>query len=318
MSQDTRNEYATSILEGVLNNECGAVQRVWADVSHIRNEWAQFCSTETSRAGVSRHTSHVAHYTPSLLEKYFSVILAQQERAVLNDSRHETLHMELIPVIFRRMDTIFPADAANNGFEMRVRQCLLKNLTRIFELNPHYIIVLRGLLLQVIQESESEVFVTIVHLVGECISRCPDSDDDGLNVLNTKTILQYFEALELVAYQKLSQQRTHHKLLKQRHRREEFDHLDLNLHAELPPQSFTMLIVAMTKIAARCPDLIPRTIECLKNLIKNREWLPKDVISRANEHLKLLRFPSICRMLISSDNSHGLTSDIHCMFDTMS
>jgi hypothetical protein len=56
-------------------------------------------------------------------------------------------------------------------------------------------------------------------------------------------------------------------------------------------ETFTILIGALCKTAGNCPDLIPRAIVYLSNIVKHSTVFRPSVVQCASESIRLLQFP---------------------------
>jgi hypothetical protein len=173
---------------------------------------------------------------------------------------------------------------------------IMQYILTTFKLFPSFVIDLKPTLLKMLQEAQSNLFNHVCFVIGEAIATCPDDSR-----LNTSIIVQYYEMLELVTYEKIA---------KTRMEKEEVDVIDPD--AAMKVQAFNILIGSMCKVcqhlyvnnvqlAGKCPDLVPRVTVCLVNLLRHTSVMHASVIQRANESIKLLRYPSIVTTLLCNN-----------------
>src|SRR5690606_21322126 len=110
----------------------------------------------------------------------------------------------------------------------------------------------------------------ICYIIGECITKCTDSRLTVSNIIqyfdvrNVTPILIFYKALEMLAYEKLNIVR------------------GISSQSDQSAETFTVLIGAICKTAAKCPDLIPRAIIYLSNIAKHSKVFHPIVVQCAN------------------------------------
>ena len=67
----------------------------------------------------------------------------------------------------------------------------------------------------------------------------------------------------------------------------------------------------MGKIGARFPDLIPRIVVCIGNLIKNTSLMHSSVVRFGHTQLRILQHPSLGGALLEGDRDDHVPADDH-------
>lgn len=164
------------------------------------------------------------------------------------------------------------------------------------------------------------VFNAVCYLIGESIVTMPKEKHI------VSIVVHFFETLELTIYERLSklkyialakqQQQDQSESQDTSSNSEEDDVLLLNqrkkkFNKEISgmyfkqAESFNLLISALVKTSARCPDLAPRVVVCLVNILNKYSSILKQINTflfwnlsqRANQWIRCLRFPSIASSL---------------------
>lgn len=205
---------------------------------------------------------------PQFLETYFSVVIEFADESML---------LQLMPVMFERMDQLFPLP----DFDSRVRRVLVEKVLTIFQRFPHFIVQLKSLILEVIRDSHTptreELVLSLCWAAGEYSS---------LNLTpqcTIQTLYDFEEALELFAFERMS------------------------LGSEAGGDAATyntrvMLVVvsSLTKLASRWQPLTSRVVLCFAKLLRNKSKLHASVIERTYHCLAVLKFPSIAASILDS------------------
>lgn len=260
-----------------------------------RSEWEEML-TCVNPLPYPEIITQVAQCVPALLKTYFNVILSEKKAVLLP---------ELIQAILKRVSMVssicfggplplthkfsqlFPVDNTKD-----VTKMLLNNMSKILDIHPQYVIELKSQFVQTLQNSKEQVFVQLCHSVGDCVARCKD------NQIATSTIVEYFEVLEIITFEQLAKARIEQKMGQQQ------------AASTSVAVALNALISSMCKLCGKCPDLVSRVIVCLANLMKHSESLHASVVQRANEAIRLLRYPSILASCTSTADlpipSHAL------------
>ena len=277
------SDVLNSLFESVVSDNVNALRDFWAK-RMLSADWDQMCQQINGiLPDVAIQTSEC---TTKLLETYFSVLLEEE-------NSEELLH-ELLPILLKRVNTLTPVHRGT--YLQDTRKVLLKYFVVVLERWPAFIVDMKNLLLQTLQEVNDDVFVNVCYSIGQSIAVCADAR------LTTQLIVQYFEALELVTFEQLARARVQKKLSAQRKLADLPSEMEEEflVSSRYSTQCLNTLISSMVKICGRCPDLVPRVIVCLTNLVKHYDSLHASVVQRANESIRLLRFPSIVTSLFCS------------------
>jgi hypothetical protein len=273
-----------ALFESVVSDNMNSEGDFWSKQQFVHDDWDQLMSNQINY--IPEISVQCSQCVAQLLEVYFETLINEANESCLQ---------EILPLILKRVNALFPVNRGN--YLSDTRKILLKYFLRILNYWPVFIIDLKSLLLQALQDSKGTVFVNICYCIGECLATC--SDDR----MTTQVIVQYFEMLELVTFEQLAKVRIEYKM-KQKAAKDSDTSTSRVEEATVSDctQSLNILISAMCKACGRCPDLVSRVVVCLANLIKHADCLHPSVLQRANEATRLLRFPSIVTSLLCSSD----------------
>jgi len=189
----------------------------------------------------------------------------------------------LVEEIFDRTNHfLFPAFQPDHV--AHVQKMLISTVKALFTRYPQLIILLKDRILkQLMQSSELNMLLNdLCFIVGESISQCQS--------ISVTDAVSYFEQLELMAYEHLARLRSNFKE-KQSHKK----------RYVLPKESiqfFNTLTSCLGKIGAKIPDLIPRIVVCIGNLIKNTSMMHPSTVRLGQMYLRVLKNPSLGAVLL--------------------
>eukprot|EP01133_Synstelium_polycarpum_P015220 gene15220-18011_t len=262
----------------LLRNESGVTINFWSTTTVPLLQ--QFCK----KTPVTPRTVGACELVPSLLHVYFDVLLGYGDRSVF---------VSLLPVIFERIDQIFPFEP----FQRSVRDTLIGELLAIFNKYPSLVVLEKDLLIELVTEGRAthDLALTLCWVIGEYASVAACADMTPL-VFN-----DYHEALELITYERINAIKmdalsgassSSLTLLPANPLHMSRDHVT---SSSMSAESVTMMLIlisALTKIASRWPEATSRVILCLLKVLGYHQYFDAQVTQRANECVSLLKFPS--------------------------
>ncbi|CAH1803268.1 unnamed protein product [Owenia fusiformis] len=211
---------------------------------------------------------------PILLRVYFDTVLECGETSLLS---------ELVPVLIERAGLLY----GTTLYHQDVRRIFVEGLLNIFKAHPNILIDQQADILEFIStlrnaSDKEDFFIHILWVIGEYLS--PMYDTRCL----PEVISSFYSALECIAYELSSSLPTQYSTM---------------------PHScrlVTVMITAMSKLASRSQDLIPRVLLCLTKLEQQVcLHVPADHASvlhaRTTELVNLLKVPNVASALLSPD-----------------
>jgi hypothetical protein len=344
-----------SILNVILWNEGGVVGNLWESSGRKNISSSGFAASGASGAFSSIPSeSPLAGFwndckiTPRVLSACENAISSLQVllKLTIEKSSLEQI-VALVPVLLDRMDKSFPL----NTFQAAIQTLLINSLTACFEKYPVIIIKLQPLIISYISESDTaallaknepvtqhsggaswrdELMMCLVWLIGKYASANIAGDS-----CNYQVMYDYDEALELLAYEKMSilsmeAAELHHA--KQFARAptvqsissvkgpldwKEYKKMKIaklspkaavlpSTQASLSPTSRLLLVLSasLTKLASRCLPLASRVKLCLAKLLRypKSQAPPESVLRWANHCLNVLKYPSLAAHIMDTSN----------------
>ncbi|KAM9372683.1 AP-5 complex subunit zeta-1 [Phaethornis superciliosus] len=215
-----------------------------------------------------------AETVPLLLELFFRVVVEFADKGLIN---------QLVVLLLQRSDQLYEIPA----FKDDVYRVLSSQLVVLCRLHPALIVEVSTEILEFsgtvsnIQDKEA-IFTHLVWAIGEFMSVSCDKH------CTVEQITRFFETLEVVLFE-ITQLRP--------------------AAPHYPPCAITVLMVTLTKLAARSQDLIPRVsifLSKMKTFVQNpavtsvycKEDL-EEILTRATELLNLLKMPSLAQFVFT-------------------
>eukprot|EP01132_Coremiostelium_polycephalum_P005947 gene5947-7406_t len=272
----------------LLRNESGVNINFWSTTTLPLLQ--QFCK----KTPVTPRVIGSCELVPSLLKIYFDVLLGYADKSIF---------ISLLPVIFERIDQIFPFEF----YQKKIKETLVEEILSIFRKYPNLIVSEKELIITVMSEGNrmnyrDGLMLALCWIVGEYSSThfCPE--------ITPEIFSDYHEALELIAYEKintikmdalsgatsssLTQTPTN---INQSQISSSFASAMSVLDSPQNHYNVTIMLVlisSLTKISSRWPDATSRVILCLLKILGYHQYFDQQVIQRANECISLLKFPS--------------------------
>ncbi|EDQ92593.1 uncharacterized protein MONBRDRAFT_22395 [Monosiga brevicollis MX1] len=218
-------------------------------------------------------TASVVH---SLLDIYFEALLRDAGDQILG---------EVVLLMLERIVTIYQAC----NLSITIQGVFSRMLLELFYRHPSLLLDLREDLLEFLNNRQNmangreEFFSHLVWIVGEYAS--PQLDER----CDTSIFLIFHEALETFAYELNSTVKDHR-----------------STGAQHPMQILCMLMMALAKLATRCPELRPRVALNLKKIHstfsegRSEDELPYiDVVHRARVLANILKQPAVAEAVLN-------------------
>ena len=207
---------------------------------------------------------------------------------------------ETVSVILERVRTLYSIDR----FRADVRKVLAEQMLSLFQRYPQLIVDLRKELLEFVGtrrnvgDGREEFFVHVVWVIGEYAG--PTLDPRCTNEI----IDQYHEVLELFAYEI-------NALV------DDGGAADGGQYSAVhTARLMTVLMFALSKLATRCQDLIPRVALCLTKIIKQHSKTSADVqgqhavLERATQLVRTLQRPSVAAAVLARSGTETTAADL--------
>lgn len=257
----------------LLRNEGGVPVNWWSSPT-TRSIINAFCH----EVQVTWRVREVMERVPALLSQYFAVLTQYGDEGSL---------LKVIPVVFERIDQLFPS----NAYQEAIRELLVQRLLAVFERYPAALVILKVYILEVINDRQRNAAYDdlVLHLcwaIGEYCSPnlVPECTVDVLS--------EYDDALELFAFERMS----------------------LGTSGPSPTSDestfenmlMSILLSSLTKLAARWPPLISRVSLCLEKMERYQSVFHPAVMTRASECLRILRYPSIAAAILDAHHHTSL------------
>jgi len=229
----------------------------------------------------------ICKIVPYLLSIYFDVLISESDETHLN---------ELVPILFQRIDQLFPLEV----FQKEVRKVIEVKILSIFHRFPNFLISLKDLIIELIADSGSvnsgsrqELQLNLCWMIGEYSSK---------SVLNVTTELlnEYYEALELFAYERLSVVKLENE-----------DGNRDGASIEYSNRLMLTIISSLSKLASRWQALTSRLLICLAKIQRHHLYFDSSVITRANECAILLKLPSVAFSTLDLPHKTGRKLTTH-------
>ncbi|KAJ7523875.1 hypothetical protein O6H91_18G066100 [Diphasiastrum complanatum] len=228
----------------------------------------------------SEKLKHALKLAPSLLQVYFDIALRD-----VNDS----LLCALLPIVFIRVDAIFPEKA----FTLEIHKKCIEFVLAAFQQSPHFIAVLKKPIMDRIGQphtssAKAELASQLCWAVGE---------HGGGGASQKDAARELFETLELVLYENLSSSQM------PRSRDQKMTHEGALAGRSAQARLLCFVVTAIAKLSTCHRELSPRARVCLAKVARSCRFLDKTVWRRAQDYLSLMQEPIICLSILGP--SHG-------------
>lgn len=225
----------------------------------------------------SDRLKHALKLVPVLLQIYFGVAIRDA-----NDS----LLCALLPILFLRMDAMFP----DKEFSAEARKQCLEFMLAAFQQSPHFISLLKKPIMDKIGQpytnlAKAELGLHLCWAVGEHGGGGPSSKG---------ATRELFECLELLLYENLALRGVTAQALDSTQSAEGGIMYERSFQARL----LCFVVTAIAKLANLHRELGPRARVCLAKVARSHQVLDKVVWRRARDHLGLMHEPAICSSIL--------------------
>lgn len=255
---------------------------------------------------ITPRLSEVVKIIPKLLSSYFDVVIA---------CASEEQMKELLPIVFQRISQLFPLES----FQKSIQKVIEIKALALFHKWPSFIISQKvsqklcfkinsnktdlfffhqkDLIITLIGDSSNlarqELILCACWIVGEYTSTSVNSN------ITPEILNDYYEALELFAYERMSLVKLGLE-----------PGLGTNNSSKSNDQDYItrlmlVLISALSKLASRWHPLSSRVVLCLAKILRQQQYFHPVVITRANECIALLKFPSIAAAIFDATHKTG-------------
>lgn len=224
----------------------------------------------------SERLKHALKLVPLLLQIYFGVAIRDV---------NESLLCALLPMLFMRIDAMFP----DITFSVQAEKHCLEFMLAAFQKSPHLISILKKPIMDKIGQpyastAKAELALQLCWAIGEHGGGGPSHKDAARGL---------FECLELLLYENLSSRGI-------TARDAETSQLAGGVMQERSSQARLLCVVvtAIAKLATFHRELGPRAHVCLAKVARSHQVLDKVVWRRARDYLGLMNEHAICSSIL--------------------
>uniref|UniRef100_A0A2P2MGM6 Uncharacterized protein LOC105130162 n=1 Tax=Rhizophora mucronata TaxID=61149 RepID=A0A2P2MGM6_RHIMU len=250
-------------LELLKDENDGLAERHWTSPGMAAALQAAINAPQSDRL------KQILKVTPRLLDAYFALALRDV---------NESLTCALIPLLMARHETMFP----DKIYSYEVRKRLLEFMLASFQRSPHFVALLKKLIMDRLGEAydsptKTELALHLCWAIGE---------HGGGGESYKDAARELFESLELLLYENLSSSRLGLG-------KSAMSSGDENFQKASQARLLCFVVTAITKLATFHHELLPRARVSLGKVARSRISDAR-VWRRAQDYLALMNEPAIC------------------------
>lgn len=227
-----------------------------------------------------------SNYRHGITKRFNGVILMLNIffESIFNNSSIESADiLQLFKIILKRLEYQYLEIPEALNIIGNIKSTLLQNISKFLQKWNNLVFDSQSELLHQLRIGSDKTVVFLSSSIGETLLNCEFSSFSQMN--------SFYEPLEVITFEKLAYIRASQS------------EQSSIVNIENSIQLLNSLATCLSKLGAREPDLIPRVIVCLGNILKNAFILHPSTVQLLTLHLQLLKTPNLARTLFKKSNN---------------